>query len=249
MNRIFSVAGKTILVTGGTRGIGRAIVRALIQDGASVIVNFVREQKSADALSNEVGTEKLTLIRADLTRGKGMKTLLSALDGIVLDGLIHSAATGIHGPVKDLSMKHWDWTMNLNVRAFFELILRLQHQLAHGASVIALSSEGAVRAVPDYSIIGASKGALESLCRHLALDMCDKDVRFNILAPGSVLTDSWKIFDDWQERIEKVKEKIPGNETASLDEIASAALFLCSDASKGINGHCLVVDRGERIVV
>ena len=248
MNQNFSVDGKTILVTGGTRGIGNAIVRALIQGGASVIVNFVREQKKADAMLSEFGEENLTLIRADLTREKGMKTLVAALDGITLDGLIHCAATGVHAPVKDLNIKHWDWTMNLNVRAFFDLIVRLQHQLNHGASVVALSSEGAVRAVPNYTLVGASKGALESLCRHLALDMCDKGVRFNILSPGSVLTDSWKVFDNWEERIAKVKSKIPGNELVTLEEIASVALFLCSDASKGINGHSLIVDRGERIV-
>ena len=249
MNQIFSVDGKTILVTGGSRGIGRAIVRAMVQGGASVIVNFVREQKSADTLISELGEENLTLVRADLTREKGMRTLIAALEGMALDGLIHCAATGIHGPVKDLSMKHWDWTMNLNVRAFFDLILRLKHQLGHGASVIALSSEGAVRAVPKYTLIGASKGALESLCRHLAVDMCDQGVRFNILAPGSVLTDSWKVFDDWEERIAMVKAKIPGNELATLEEIATVALFLCSEASKGINGQTLVVDRGERIVI
>ena len=248
MNQIFSVDGKTILVTGGTRGIGNAIVRALIEGGASVIVNFVREQKKADAMISEFGEKNLTIVRADLTREKGMKTLVAALDGITLDGLIHCAATGVHAPVKDLNMKHWDWTMNLNVRAFFDLIIRLQHQLSHGASVVALSSEGAVRAVPNYTLVGASKGALESLCRHLALEMSDKGVRFNILSPGSVLTDSWKVFEDWEERITKVKAKIPGNELVALEEIASVALFLCSEASKGINGHSLVVDRGERIV-
>ena len=248
MNQIFSVEGKTILVTGGTRGIGNAIVRALLAGGASVIVNFVREQKNADAMLGEFGDKNLTLVRADLTREKGMKTLVAALDGIVLDGLIHCAATGVHAPVKDLSVKHWDWTMNLNVRAFFDLIVRLQHQLSNGASVVALSSEGAVRAAPNYTLVGASKGALESLCRHLAVDMADRGVRFNILSPGSVLTDSWKVFDNWEERIARVKSKIPGNELVALEEIASVALFLCSDASKGMNGHSLVVDRGERIV-
>ncbi|NNE63040.1 MAG: SDR family oxidoreductase [Gammaproteobacteria bacterium] len=247
MNQIFSVEGKTILVTGGTRGIGNAIVRALVRGGASVIVNFVREQKKADAILSELGDKNLTFIRGDLTREKGMKTVVSALDGMTLDGLIHCAATGVHAPIEDLSLKHWEWTMNLNVRAFFDLIIRLQHQLNHGASVVALSSEGAVRAVPEYTLVGASKGALESLCRHLALDMCDQGVRFNILSPGSVLTDSWKVFDNWEERIDRVKSRIPGNELVALEEIASVALFLCSDASKGINGHTLVVDRGERI--
>ena len=92
MNQIFSVDGKTILVTGGTRGIGNAIVRAQIDAGASVIISFVREQKNADAMVGEFGDKNLTLIRADLTREKGMKTLVSALDGITPDGLmLHSS--------------------------------------------------------------------------------------------------------------------------------------------------------------
>ena len=248
MSQFDSLQNKTILVTGGTRGIGKAIVRALIKNSASVVANYVRDTKSADALLNELGEENLTLVRADLTREKGMATLLSALDNTALNGLIHCAATGVHAPINKLRMKHWDWTMNLNVRAFFELVISLQDQLTDGASVIALSSEGAVKAVPNYSLVGASKGALESLCRHLALEMTEKLVRFNILSPGSVLTDAWDAFPDKDERIAMVKAKIPGGEMTTLEEIASVAVFLSSDTSKGINGQTLVVDRGERIV-
>lgn len=249
MNQNFSVDNKTILVTGGTRGIGRAISRVLLENGASVIVNYVRDKKSAEEMHAEMGEDKLTLIRADLTRKKGMDGLMEAMDSKPLNGLIHSAATGVFGPVNKLNLRQWDWTMNLNVRAFFDLVTRLQDQFVKGASVIALSSEGAVKAVPNYTLVGASKGALESLNRHLAAEMYAKGVRFNVLSPGSVVTDSWKVFPDRDKRINSVKAKIPGGEFITLDEIASVALFLCSDASKGINGQTLVVDRGERIVI
>lgn len=249
MSDQFSIQDKTILVTGGTRGIGKAITSALVQGGASVIVNYVRDRKSADALLSELGEDKVTMVRADLTRNKGMDALLEAVNGRTLDALVHSAATGVFGPVKKLTLRQWDWTMDLNVRAFFDLITRLQDQFTSTASVIALSSEGAVKAVPNYSLVGASKGALESLCRHLGADMYARGIRFNILSPGSVITDSWKAFPDQDTRIEMVKRKIPGGEMTTLDEIASVAVFLCSDASKGINGQTLVVDRGERIVI
>ena len=250
MNEIFSVKNKTVLVTGGTRGIGRAISRALVKNGAFVIVNYVRDKNNAEAMLTELGQEKLTLVRADLTRKKGMDSLLEALNGKRMNGLIHSAATGVFGPLNKLSLRQWDWTMDLNVRAFFDLVTRLQDQFEKGASVIALSSEGAVKAVPNYTLVGASKGALESLSRHLAADMyAAKGVRFNVLSPGSVITDSWKVFPDRDKRIDSVKSKIPGGEMVTLDEVASVALFLCSDASKGINGQTLVVDRGERIVI
>jgi len=172
MRHTQSIENKTILVTGGTRGIGKAIVHALVEGGASVIVNYVRDRKSADALRGELANEKIILVRADLTREKGLDTLLESLQGLKLDALIHSAATGVFGPADQLSMKQWDWTMNLNVRAFFELINRLHDHFADTASVIALSSEGAVKAVPNYALIGASKAALESLCRRLSYHFC-----------------------------------------------------------------------------
>ncbi len=247
MNTQFSVKNKSILVTGGTSGIGKSIVSALIGNGARVIANYVRDNKSAEKLIEELGEDNLTVIRADLTRAKGIRTLMEAIDGLTLDGFIHCAATGVHAPIEKLNMKHWDWTMSLNARAFFELILKLKNQLVSGASVIAMSSEGAARAVPNYTLIGASKAALESLCRHLAVELSDSQIRVNILSPGSVLTDSWNVFQDKEERIAQVKAKIPGNEMTTLDEIASVALFLCSDASRGINGQTIVVDRGERI--
>ncbi len=251
MNPSFSVAGKTILVTGGTRGIGLAITRALVEGGATVIANYVRDQKSAELLQAERGDTRLSVVRADLSREKGMDKLFDALhqtlQGSTLDGLIHCAATGIHAPFDQMQLKHWDWTMNLNVRAFFDLMVRAREVFANGASVIALSSEGAHRAIPNYSLVGASKGALESLCRHLAIEMSSLGVRVNVLSPGSVLTDAWNAFPDKEQRIEIVTNKIPGGKLTSLEEVASVAMFLCSDASSAINGQTIIVDHGERI--
>jgi enoyl-[acyl-carrier protein] reductase III len=239
---------KTILVTGGTRGIGRSITKKLIDNGARVIANYARNQKSADTLIRGSSGDQLTLVRADITREKGILNLLDKVNNIALDGFIHCAATGVHAPIKDLKMKHWDWTMNLNVRAFFELVTSLQNQFNTGSSIIALSSEGAVKAVPNYSLVGASKGALESLCRHLALEFSPQQIRCNILSPGSVLTEAWDAFPDKEERMKKVKNRIPGGEMTLPEEVASVALFLSSDSSKAINGQTIVVDHGERIV-
>lgn len=247
MKNIYSLESKTILVTGGTRGIGKSIVTALLENGARVVANYVRDIKSADAMVAELDNDNLKLVRADLTREKGMQRLLQAVDEIELDGLIHCAATGVHVPFEKMTMKHWDWTMDLNVRAFFELVLKLKDRLCNGASVIGLSSQGAAIAFPNYTIVGASKAALESLCRHLAVELCESNVRVNILSPGSVLTDSWNVFPDKEQRIEQVRARIPGHEMTTTEEVASVACFMCSDASKGINGQTIVVDRGERI--
>ena len=251
MNQLFSVSNKTILVTGGTRGIGLAITRALANNGATVIANYARDQKSAAAAQAELSDQPVSIIRADLSREKGMDKLFAAMDKILdgkeLDGIIHCAATGIHAPFDQLQLKHWDWTMNLNVRAFFDLMARSKSKLAQGASVIALSSEGAGKGIPNYSLVGASKGALESLCRHLAIELSDSNVRINVLSPGSVLTDAWNAFPDKDERLQIVLDKIPGGRLTSLEEVSAAALFLCADASSAINGQVIVVDHGERI--
>lgn len=251
MKQLFSVAGKTILVTGGTRGIGLAITRALAKSGATVIANYARDQKSALAVQDELGAQNVNIVRADLTRDKGMDKLFEAmvpiLGGKTLDGLIHCAATGIHAPFDQLQLKHWDWTMNLNARAFFDLMVRAKDLFTRGASVIALSSEGAATAIPNYSLVGASKGALESLCRHLAIEMSAAGVRVNILSPGSVLTDAWDAIPDKEQRLQTTLKKIPGGKLTSLEEVSSVALFLCAEASNAINGQVIIVDHGERI--
>jgi enoyl-[acyl-carrier protein] reductase III len=136
--------------------------------------------------------------------------------------------------------------MNLNVRAFFELVKGLN--LAADASVIALSSEGAVNAFKNYSLVGASKGALESLSRHMAVEFGPRGQRFNILAAGSVLTDAWNAFPDKEERLTRIRQKIPGGVLVTPEEVADVARFLLSTASRGINGQTIVVDKGERIV-
>ena len=248
MKDLFRLEDKQILVTGGTRGIGRAIVSQLVEAGAFVVANYVRDKNSADCLEKELGTGQLKLLRADLTRENGIQTVVGELADGPLDGLIHCAATGVHRPLEALTLRHWDWTMNLNVRAFFHLVGELRDKFSVDASIVVLSSEGAQHALNNYALVGASKGALESLCRHMAIEYGATGKRFNILSPGSVLTDAWDAFPDKEKRTETARQKVPDGRLVSLEEIASVAQFLMSPAAKGINGQTIVVDKGERIV-
>ena len=248
----FSLRGKTVLVAGGTRGIGQAISIRLARAGASVIANYLRNEGAAGQLKAIAAQEQLpiALCRADLTSDKGLEQLDHSLQelGPKLSGLVYCAATGIHRPLDELTDRHFDWTFNLNVRAFFKLVKLVKPRFVKGASVVAISSWGATRALPYYSLVGASKGALESLTRHLAVELAPAGVRVNILTAGAVLTDAWKAMPNSEERIAETIRRTPAGRLVTAEEVAYGVQFLCSDAAAGIVGHTLVLDGGSGIL-
>ena len=253
MNEAFGLAGQRVLVTGGTRGIGRAIALQCARAGARVIANYARNDEAAQRLAGEATAAGLALevLRADLTLPKGQAAVQERLAAEADGGpwsIVHCAATGVHRPFDELTAKHLDWTLALNVRAFFELVRTLLPQLGPGSAVVAVSSAGAVRAVPAYATVGTSKGALEALARHLAVELAPRGIRVNILSPGSVQTDAWEAFPDKEQRLADALRRSPRGRLVGLDEVAAAAQFLCSAASSGLVGHTLVVDGGTRVL-
>lgn len=249
----FALTGRRILVTGGTRGIGRAVSLGLARAGAVVVANYVRAQAAAEELAALAGSENLplTLCRADLTLPKGIAELVDTISGGsgTLDCLVHCAATGVHKPFAELSLRHYDWTFALNVRAFFELVQRLLPIFSPNASIVAVSSSGATRAVPAYSAVGASKGALESLARHLAVELAPKGIRVNTVSPGAIATESWEAMPDADARLAELTRRTPTGRLTAPEDVALAVQFLCSDAARAIVGHTLLVDGGAALPV
>ena len=241
----------TFLITGGTRGIGRAIALQFARAGAHVIANYLRNEAAANELKALAEAEhgRLDLCRADLTTPEGLQLAVAAVEqaGAPLGGQVHCAATGAHRPFAELTVRHFDWTLALNVRSFFELVRLLLPKFAPGASIVALSSAGAVRAVPEYAVVGASKGALEALARALAVELAPRGIRTNILAPGAVATAAWKAIPGGAAKLAGAAGRSPLGRVVTPEEVAQAARFLCSNAASGINGHTLVVDGGAGI--
>jgi enoyl-[acyl-carrier protein] reductase III len=239
------------VVTGGTRGIGRAISLRLARAGASVIANYVRDEAAASQLKALADQEQLRLevCRADLSMPKGPPQIELEWEktGVPLKGLVHCAATGAHRPIAELTGRHFDWTFALNVRALFDLVSRLLPKLGNGSSILAISSAGATRAVPNYATVGVSKGALEALVRHLAAELGPRGIRVNALAPGPVATDAWKAIPGSEARFAEAASRSPLRRLVTPDEVALAAQFLCSPAAAGISGQTLTVDGGAGI--
>jgi enoyl-[acyl-carrier protein] reductase III len=240
------------LVTGGTRGIGRAISSQFGRAGARVIANYLRDEKAALALRSVAEQEDLPIevLRADLTTPEGLNQIEVSVKEAKqpLCGLVHCAATGTHRTIDTLTGRHLDWTFALNVRALFDLVKRLLPQFDRRGCILAISSTGATRALPYYTAVGASKGALEALIRHIAVELAPRGIRANVMVPGAVATDAWKAIPDRDARLAEAVQRSPIGRLVTVEELALCAQFLCSAAASGINGQTFVVDGGATIV-
>jgi enoyl-[acyl-carrier protein] reductase III len=250
-NSPFELRG-TFIVTGGTRGIGRAISERFARAGAQVIANYVRNEKAAQELRSSAAQEDLpiAICRADLTTADGLTRIETHLrqSASSLSGIVHCAATGTHRTVESLTGRHLDWTFALNVRALHELVTRLLGQFDRPSCILAVSSLGATRALPQYTAIGASKGALEAFIRHLAVELAPRGVRANSLTPGAVATEAWLTIPGGEARLAQAAQRSPNGRLVTVEELALCAQFLCSPAAAGVNGQSLIVDGGTTIV-
>ena len=251
MSATHLASGKRFLVVGGSRGIGRAITLRLARSGAQVCCNFVRDQAAADSLAALTTAEALAveLLRADVTLPTGMSALSECVANrhSPLDGLVFAAATGVHKPLAELTNRHFDFTFALNVRAFSDTVQKLTPCMRAGSAIVSLSSEGAVHAMQDYGLIGASKAALESLTRQLAMELGPLGIRANVVSPGAVMTDVWKVTPDAEQRLAQITARTSAGRLVTPEEVAEVVAFLLSDAASGISGTTLVVDGGARM--
>lgn len=242
---------RNVLVIGGTRGLGRASSLRLAQSGARVLAVFVRDRTAAEGLEAEARGSNLDIVtlRADVSIASGLETLCERVtaDYAPLHALAFAAATGVHKLLSEATARHFDFTFQLNVKAYFELVQKLGPHFATAASIVAFSSAGARRASPTYGLVGASKAALESLTRHLALELGPKGVRANVVAPGIVATDVWKVLPNAQVRLQSARERSAAGRLVSAEEVAEVVHFLCSEASSGINGATIDIDGGTGI--
>jgi enoyl-[acyl-carrier protein] reductase III len=248
-----SLAGKTALVTGGSRGIGRAIAVRLAQAGCDVAINYLRQRTAAEETCEAIraaGGRSLA-IRANVGEQENIPVMIEEIKKTFgrLDILVSNAASGVLKPALELTEKHWHWTMDINAGTLLPLAQQAIPLMGEkGGHIIAVSSLGSVRAIPNYAAVGASKAALESLIRHLALELASRKISVNAVSAGVVDTDALKHFPNRDEMLSHSAERTPTGRLTTPEDVANIVLFLCSDLASQMQGQTVVVDGGYSIM-
>jgi enoyl-[acyl-carrier protein] reductase III len=242
------VKGGSVLVTGGTRGIGKTIALRLASEGAArVALGYMRNDAAAEAAAEEVrkaGAEPL-LVRGNVASDKVIAELASHGPYAVV---VHNAATGVIKPALETEDKHWDWTLNANARALLSLARACAPEMESGSSIVAISSLGAQRVLENYVLVGTSKAALESVVRYLAVELAPRGIRVNAVSAGVVETEALDHFPNREEMLHSGKTRTPAGRLVEPDDIAGAVAFLCSPDAQMVCGQTLIVDGGYSLL-
>jgi NAD(P)-dependent dehydrogenase (short-subunit alcohol dehydrogenase family) len=246
-----NLSGKTALVTGASRGIGRATALALAKAGAQVLVHYNGGEKDATAVVAEIRESggKAEKVTADLRASDGPHALAERVRAIVgdrLDILVASAGIAKAGTIEETTVEDFDALFAVNVRAPYFLLQQLLPVLCKGSSVVLLSSLAAHASVGALSAYAATKGAIDTLVKHFAAALGERGIRVNAVAPGVVPTDmsSFAKTDAGREftlGIQALKRM------AQPDDIGAAIVFLASDEARWITGDTLRVDGGSKL--
>jgi len=245
--------GKRALVTGSSRGIGRAIALSLADFKVDVAINYLRHRKRAEETAREIEARgaRALVLKGNVAKPEHVQRIFSAIDEEWggLDILVSNAASGVLRPATELSLHHFHWTMDINAAALLPLIQELVKLSPDvGQTVVAVSSLGAIRAIPNYTAVGASKAALESMVRHLALELAPRGVRVNAVSAGTVDTDALTHFPNRDEILQAARRRTPAGRLLDPQDVANVVVFLCTEYASMIHGQTLVVDGGYSIL-
>jgi enoyl-[acyl-carrier protein] reductase III len=254
---MIDLRGQVALVTGSSRGIGRASAIRLAEAGADVIVNYVTSKAAAMATAERIDAlgRRVWVVKADVGEEEDVAAMMEFIRDRIgrLDIIVSNAATGGFRPLLTADARHFQTTMNTNVLALVYLVrhgLSLLERTMGRAKVVAISSHGSHMALPMYGLIGGSKAALESMARHLTLEVGDRGVNVNVVKAGLVETDSTRSLPFAERMFAGRKEKsMMGDRVLTDEDVANVVLFLCSPLADLVQGETVTVDGGAAIHV
>lgn len=242
--------GKKALITGGSRGIGKAIALELASNGVDCVINYLRNEEAANEVKKALEEKgvKAHLVQGNVGDADEIKKLIqetSDFFGGTLDIFVHNAALGAFKPVLDLKPNQWDMSFNINVKALYLAAKQLVPMMeGRNSKILSISSLGSISYIPDYGAIGISKAAMENLIRYLAVELAPKKIRVNAVSGGPIDTDALKMFPKYDQMVEDCLRRTPAGRLGAPEDIAKVIAFLCSEQSSWIVGQTLIADGG-----
>lgn len=240
--------GKVALVTGGSRGIGRAITLKLAAEGADVVINYFRRREMAENTAQAVRVLGVIahVIKANVGEPEKIDRMFSEIEARFgrLDIFVNNAASGVARPALELDDRSWDWTMDINARAFLLCAQRAARLMKDGGKIVSISSLGSRLVLPVYTSVGVSKAALEALTRYLAVELAPRGICVNGVAAGAVESEALKMYTRGQDGTMMSWQTTPAGRMVRAQDIANLVAFLCRDESEMVRGQIIVIDGG-----
>jgi enoyl-[acyl-carrier protein] reductase III len=247
-----ALAGKVALVTGASRGIGRAIAMKLASAGCDVAVGYFNGHAEGRAVCEQIAHSgrRSCALQVNVASRESIAALFAQLRQHFpqVDLIISNAASGVLKPTLEMSLKQWRWCLETNAFALQALAQEAVPMMRAHGRIIALSSLGAQRALPDYGFLGAAKAALESVVRSLAVELGPREIRVNAVSAGLVETDALAAFPQRETLVAEFARRSPVGRTLTAAEVADTVYLLCLPEAEMINGQTVVVDGGYSIV-
>ncbi len=246
---------KIALITGSSRGIGKAAALRLAKEGYDIVLNYARSKKGAQETAEEIEAlgRKVLVVKAnvgDVNKIKDMFAQITEAFGR-LDVFVNNAASGVQRPIMELEENHWDWTLNINSKALLfcaQEAAKLMEKNG-GGKIVSISSLGSIRYLKNYTAVGVSKAALEALTRYLAVELAPKGIVVNAVSGGAIDTEALNHFPNRDELLQEAKEKTPAGRMVEIEDMVNCVMFLLSDQSSMIRGQTIIVDGGISLLV
>lgn len=246
--------GKSAVITGSGRGIGRGIALALARRSCNIAVNYFRHREEAEATVADIealGAHAIA-VKAHVGRDEEAQALVQAavdrFGGV--DIFVGNAASGVLRPITEIDDKAWEWTVNINARSILVGVQAAVPYMrrAGWGRVITVTSIGSRRVFPEYGVVGVSKAAIEALTRYLAVELAPDNIVANCISPGVVITGALDFFPRREEMIAYAEQNTPAGRLVTPEDVGEVAAWLCTDAARMIVGQTIEIDGGYSLL-